>query len=76
MATQATYIEYLLKTSHNYTCTHLAQHLPQVSHDHINRFLRRSSFHRPNYVSCCCRYSTTRPKPFCLSMIACRVLQD
>ena len=42
--TQATYIEYLLSPSRNYTCTHLADHLPQVSHDQANRFLRRSSF--------------------------------
>ena len=28
MMTQATYIEYLLSTPRNYTCTHLADHLP------------------------------------------------
>ena len=28
----------------NYTCTHLAAHLPEVSHDQANRFLRDSSF--------------------------------
>jgi len=44
MLTQSTYIEYLLSTPRNYTCTHLAEHLPQVSHDQVNRFLRRSSF--------------------------------
>ena len=44
MVTQATYIEYLLSTPRNYTCTHLAEHLPQVSHDQVNRFLRRNSF--------------------------------
>ncbi len=44
MVTQATYIEYLLSTPRNYTCTHLAEHLSQVSHDQVNRFLRRSSF--------------------------------
>ena len=44
MVTQTTYIEYLLSTPRNYTCTHLAEHLPQVSHDQVNRFLRRSSF--------------------------------
>lgn len=42
--TQATYIEYLLSTPRNYTCTHLADHLPNVSHDQVNRFLRNSSF--------------------------------
>ncbi|HEX8429571.1 MAG TPA: transposase [Hymenobacter sp.] len=44
MLTQATYIEYLLSTPRNYTCTHLADHLPAVSHDQVNRFLRKSSF--------------------------------
>ena len=44
MVTQATYIEYLLSTPRNYTCTHLAEHLSAVSHDQVNRFLRRSSF--------------------------------
>ena len=42
MLTQRTYIEYLLSTPRNYTCTHLAAHLPDVSHDQVNRFLRTS----------------------------------
>ena len=44
MLTQATYIEYLLSTPRSYTCTHLADHLPSVSHDQVNRFVRNSSF--------------------------------
>ena len=40
MLTQATYSEYLLSTPRNYTCIHLAEHLPEVSHDQVNRFLR------------------------------------
>ena len=44
MLTQSTYIEYLLSTPRNYTCMHLADHLPGVSHDQVNRFLRNSSF--------------------------------
>ena len=43
MPTQTTYIEYLLSTPNNYTCTHLAAHLPDVSHDQANRFLRTST---------------------------------
>ena len=42
MLTQRTYIEYLLSTPRNYTFTHLAAHLPDVSHDQVNRFLRTS----------------------------------
>ena len=44
MITQAKYIDYLLSTPRNYTCTHLAAHLPGVSHDEVNRFLRDSAF--------------------------------
>ncbi|MGI4737605.1 MAG: transposase [Janthinobacterium lividum] len=43
MLTQKSYIDYLLSTPRNYTCTHLAAHLPDVSHDQVNRFLRTSS---------------------------------
>ena len=39
MLTQTTYIGYLLSTPTNYTCTHLAAHLSDVSHDQVNRFL-------------------------------------
>ena len=44
MLTQATYIEYLLSMPPNCTCTHLADHLPGVSHDQTNRFLRNGPF--------------------------------
>ena len=33
MLTQTTYIEYLLNTPNSYTCTHLAAHLHDASHD-------------------------------------------
>ena len=36
MLTQTTYIEYLLSTPTNYPYTHLATHLPDVSHDQAN----------------------------------------
>ena len=42
MLTQTVYIEYLLSTPTNYTCTHLAAHLPDASLDQVNRFLRNS----------------------------------
>src|SRR5574341_728038 len=35
------YVEYLLSTPLNYTCTNLADHLDGVSHDVINDFLRQ-----------------------------------
>lgn len=34
------YCQYLLSTSHNYTLTNFAQHLGNVSHDEINRYLK------------------------------------
>ncbi len=43
MLTQTRYIEYLLSTPKNYTCTNLADHLPDISHDQVNRFLRTSA---------------------------------
>lgn len=73
MMTQATYIEYLLSTPRNYTCTHLADHLPQVSHDQVNRFFRGAVRSRPaSCVRWSCPCCTTRPRPFCLSTTACR----
>ena len=39
MLTQTRYIEYLLSTPKNDTCTNLADHLPGISHDQVNRFL-------------------------------------
>ena len=42
MLTQTRYIEYLLSTPKNYTCTNLANHLSGISHDQVNRFLRTS----------------------------------
>ncbi len=44
MLTQSTYINFLLNTPRNYTGTHLAAHLPQVSHDQAHRFLRDNTF--------------------------------
>ncbi len=36
------YCHYLLSSPINYTLTHLAEHLDTVSHDTINRYLRRA----------------------------------
>ena len=41
MLTQTTCIEYLPRTPTNYTCTHLAAHLPDVNHDQANRFAQQ-----------------------------------
>jgi hypothetical protein len=39
MMTKEQYIEFLISTPVNYTCTHLADHLSDVSHDSITDFL-------------------------------------
>jgi hypothetical protein len=41
MITKQQYVEYLLATPVNYTCTNLAEHLDDVSHDAISDYLRR-----------------------------------
>ena len=38
------YIEYLLSTPFNYTCTNMADHKPNLSHDVVSDFLRAERF--------------------------------
>ena len=40
MITREQYIEFLISTPVNYTCTHLADHLSGISHDSITDFLK------------------------------------
>jgi hypothetical protein len=39
--TKLDYCQYLLSSQINYTITNLANHLKEISHDQINRYLRR-----------------------------------
>ena len=39
--TKLNYCQYLLSSQINYTLTHLADHVETISHDLINRYLRR-----------------------------------
>ena len=39
--TKQRYVEYIISTPVNYTCTNLADHLDNISHDAINDYLRR-----------------------------------
>jgi len=41
MITKQQYVEYLLSTPVNYTCTNLAEHLDGVSHDVVSDYLQR-----------------------------------
>ncbi|MBA2749049.1 MAG: transposase [Tatlockia sp.] len=41
---QLDYCQYLLISQKNYTLTNLAEHLQDVSHDQINRYLRKEKF--------------------------------
>lgn len=44
MITKKQYVEYLLSTPKNCTCTYLAEHLEEVSHDVVNDLLRQKRF--------------------------------
>ena len=44
MITKKQYIEYLLTTPINYTCSNLSEHLEKVSHDVVTDFLQNSKF--------------------------------
>lgn len=44
MINKKTYIEYLLSTPINYTCSNLSEHLEKVSHDTVTDFLQKSKF--------------------------------
>jgi hypothetical protein len=44
MITKRQYMEYLVSTPKNCTCTYLAEHLEGVSHDVVNDFLRQKRF--------------------------------
>lgn len=44
MITKNQYIEYLLNTPINYTCSNLSEHLENVSHDSVTDFLQNSKF--------------------------------
>ena len=44
MITKNQYIEYLLSTPINYTCSNLSEHLEKVSHDSVTDFLQNSKF--------------------------------
>jgi hypothetical protein len=44
MITKNQYIEYLLSTPINYTCSNLSEHLENVSHDTVTDFLNNSKF--------------------------------
>lgn len=41
MITKRQYIEYLISTPINYTCSHLAEHLEGMSHDAVSDYLQR-----------------------------------
>jgi hypothetical protein len=45
MISKREYVEYLLSTPFNYTCTNLSEHKPGVSHDVVSDFLAKSRFH-------------------------------
>lgn len=49
MISKKDYIEYLIRIPFNYTCTHIADHKEQISHDMVNRFWADKTFDRLIY---------------------------
>ena len=45
MITKKDYVEYLISTPFNYTCTNMAGHKDPINHDMVNRFLNKEHFH-------------------------------
>lgn len=52
MITKEQYIEFLVSTPVNYTCTHLADHLSGISHDSITDFLKSQRLTATSVWSC------------------------
>jgi hypothetical protein len=50
MISKNQYIEYLLNTPINYTCSKLSEHLENVSHDCLTDFLQNSKFTPKKFV--------------------------
>ena len=50
------YVEYLLSTPLNYTCTNLADHKPNLSHDVVSDFLRQERFTSTDLWKIVCPY--------------------
>jgi len=46
MITKEKYIEYLISTPINYTCTNLSEHIENVSHDAISDYLKKRDIAR------------------------------
>jgi hypothetical protein len=69
MISKEQYVQYLLSTPNNHTCSHLAEHLDGVSHDTVSDFLRRAHF-TPRQV-----WELVRPQ-LADSAEACLILDD
>jgi hypothetical protein len=52
MITKKQYVEYLISTPKNCTCTYLADHLEDVSHDVVNDFLPGLTLRGANRPQC------------------------
>ncbi len=52
MITKAQYIEFLISTPVNYTCTQLADHLSGISHDSITDFLKSQRLNADSIWTC------------------------
>jgi hypothetical protein len=62
MITKWQYIEYLLSTPRNYTCTNLAEHVEGVSHDTVSDYLQKERLSARQLWEHTARLITDRPE--------------
>ena len=64
MITKKDYIEYLISTPFNYTCTNMADHKDPISHGMANRFLNKEHFHPGHLWALVAPYIDDAPDAF------------
>ena len=70
MLTKKQYVDYLVSTPTNYTCSHLSEHqsgTDAVSHDAVSNFLKREKFTPRSLWTIVERYITNAPKGFLIA---------
>ena len=66
MISKKDYVEYLISTPFNYTCTNMADHKDPLSHDMVNRFLNKEHFHSGHLWDLVASYIDDKPDAFLL----------
>lgn len=61
------YVEYLLSTKGNHTCTYLADHSVELTHDEVTRFLHQSKFVSQDLWKLVCPHILDSPQAYILA---------